>query len=296
MKDSDSSGDGTITLVRRDRAEPGAKGEACLVVIHGEELGQRHSLERPATSIGRSRSSDVVVDQESVSRNHACVDRAGNSFVVRDLGSTNGTYVNDQPVGEGPLRDGDLLQIGRTIFKVLSGDSVERAYHEEVFRLSTTDGLTQVWNRRYFMEQLARELSRARRYKRPMSLILLDIDHFKRINDRYGHLAGDHVLKQLATALRNNLRQDDIVGRFGGEEFTVLLPEIDREGALQLAEKLRRLIEGTRFPFEQDAIEVTISLGVAGAAADTAEVDDLLRAADARLYEAKRGGRNRVYG
>ena len=289
-------GDGTITLVRRERAETRSKGEACLVVIHGEELGRRHSLERPITAIGRARGSDVVVDQESVSRNHACIERSGDALLLRDLGSTNGTYVNDQPMREGALHHGDLVQVGRTIFKVLHGDSVERAYHEEVFRLSTTDGLTQVWNRRYFMEQLGRELGRARRYKRPLSLILLDLDHFKKINDRYGHLAGDLVLKQLATVLRTNLRQEDVIGRFGGEEFTVLLPELDREGALQLAEKLRRLIEGSRFPFEQDAIEVTVSLGVSSVTAEGGEVDDLLRAADARLYEAKRGGRNRVSG
>jgi diguanylate cyclase (GGDEF)-like protein len=288
-------GDGTVTIVRRDRARPGA-GAACMVVIHGDDLGRRHGLSRPLTTIGRSQQSDVRVDQESVSRNHARVERVGENYVLRDLGSTNGTYLNDQAVQESALRNGDLVQIGRTIFKVLHGDSVESAYHEEVFRLSTTDGLTQVLNRRYFMEQLGRELARARRYHRPLGLILLDVDHFKQVNDEHGHLAGDHLLKQLAALLRGNLRQEDLIGRYGGEEFVVALPEIDGEGATRLAEKVRRLVQDARPRFEEDEIPVTVSVGVTALADDMDDAEALLRAADERVYQAKRDGRNRVCG
>jgi diguanylate cyclase (GGDEF)-like protein len=285
--------DGTITLVSKERA-PLGRGDACLIVIHGDDLGRRHALQSPVTAIGRSQTNHVTVDQESVSRHHATIQREGGALVLRDLGSTNGTYVNDLQVKEGPLHDGDLVQIGRTIFKVLLGESVEAAYHEEVFRLSTTDGLTQIWNRRYFMDQLGREFARARRYGRPLSVILLDLDRFKRINDRHGHLCGDHVLKQVAATLRSNLRQEDVPGRYGGEEFAVALPEIDGTGARKLAEKIRRLIGATRFAFEDERIRLTVSIGVATMEADTEGVDALLNTADERLYEAKRTGRNRV--
>jgi len=291
--DSDGKGDGTITLVGRDRARLGS-GQACLIVIHGEELGQRHPLEGALTTIGRSQANDITIDQESVSRNHASIQRDGETLLLRDLGSTNGTYVNDQQMKEGPLRNGDLVQVGRTIFKVLQGETVESAYHEEVFRLSTIDGLTQIWNRRYFMDQLGREFARARRYGRPLSVVLMDLDRFKRINDRHGHLCGDHVLKQLAAILRANLRQEDVPGRYGGEEFAVVLPEVDAGGARKLADKIRRLIGTARFQFERESIRVTVSIGVATLTTETVQVDDLLGRADERLYEAKRRGRNRV--
>lgn len=293
MKRPDLDDDGTITLVGHERPNLG-KGEACLVVIYGDELGRRYSLERPATTIGRAKDSDVRVDQEAVSRNHACVRSQDGALTLRDLGSTNGTYVNEQPVRESRLRNGDLVQVGRTIFKVLHGDRVEAAYHEEVFRLSTTDGLTQLYNRRYFMEQVAREEARARRYGRPLSLVILDVDHFKEINDRHGHVGGDHVLRQLATLLRANLRQEDLLGRYGGEEFAILLPETDAEGGRSMAEKIRNLVESARFQFEEESIAVTVSAGISSTAPDTQDHEDLLRSADEKLYEAKRAGRNRV--
>jgi two-component system, cell cycle response regulator len=292
----DNSRNQTVVTVVSSLTERPVRKDACLVVIYGDDLGRKHDLDRPELLIGRSKTSDVQIDQESVSRNHAKILNTGQAVVVRDLGSTNGTYVNDLPVGEQVLRDRDLVKIGRTIFKFLTGENVENSYHEEIYRLTTVDGLTQLLNKRYFMEMLERELSRAQRYQRALSLVMFDIDHFKRINDTHGHLAGDHVLRHLAGVIKGNVRREDIPARYGGEEFAIILPEIDLRGARLLAEKLRRLVEEARFEFDGTTIPVTISLGVAACPANRMDPLELIRLADEKLYEAKGGGRNRWCG
>jgi two-component system, cell cycle response regulator len=268
--------------------------EACLVVIYGDDLGRRVPLGRAPTVFGRSSKCEVQIDQESVSRNHAQVSFDSKTYTIRDLGSTNGTYVNDEIIQEIDLRDGDQVKIGRTIFKFISGDNIEAAYHEEIYRLMTVDGLTEVHNKRYFQEALEKEASRSRRYDRNFAVIVFDIDHFKQINDTYGHLAGDAVLRQLGTLVRGRVRRDDILARIGGEEFAVVLPEINKEGAVELARKLLDLVERTPFKFENTQIKVTISLGVAEWESSVATAADLLKLADGKLYEAKRSGRNQV--
>jgi diguanylate cyclase (GGDEF)-like protein len=213
---------------------------------------------------------------------------------IRDNVSTNGTYVNDHKIHEVYLKDGDLIKVGRSIFKFLTGDNIESSYHEEIYRLSTVDGLTQIFNKRYFVETLERELSRARRYDRPLALMMFDIDHFKRCNDTYGHRAGDHVLRHMADLVRQRSRKVDVIARYGGEEFAVVLPEIDLAGAAQFGEGLRRMIEEEEFVFEGRRIPLAISVGVADLEPGVANADDLIKKADARLYRAKQGGRNRV--
>jgi diguanylate cyclase (GGDEF)-like protein len=279
-----------VTVISKITERPAGK-DACLVVIYGLELGRKYNLEQANIVIGRSSKCDVQIDQESVSRNHAKIINAGKSIILRDLGSTNGTYVNDQLIDEYVLRDGDFIKIGRTIFKFLSGGNIENSYHEEIYRLTTVDGLTQVFNRRYFLEQLDREVSRAKRYRRELSLILFDIDHFKQINDTYGHLAGDYVLKQLATVIKGKIRREDILARYGGEEFAIVLPEIDGNNALQFAEKIRRLVEKAPFKFEDTKIAVTVSVGVA-TCSDNDDAASLIKRTDEKLYEAKGAGRN----
>ncbi len=281
-----------ITVVSKVADKPAGK-DACLVVIYGLELGRKHNLESATVLIGRSSKADVQIDQESVSRNHAKIINTGKSMILRDLGSTNGTYVNDQLIDEYVLRDGDLVKIGRTIFKFLSGGNIENAYHEEIYRLTTIDGLTQIHNRRFFLEQLEREVSRARRYRRDLSLILFDIDRFKSINDTYGHLAGDYVLTQMATVVRGKIRREDVLARYGGEEFAIVLPEIDGPNALAFAEKIRKLIEKAPFKFEEAKLQVTVSVGVT-TLADEIDASELVKRADDKLYEAKEGGRNCV--
>ncbi len=284
-----------VTVISKITDRP-APTEAALVVIYGMDLGKKYNLDKESIIIGRSAKSEIQVDQESVSRSHAKIVAAGKHLVIKDLGSTNGTYVNDEQIDESRLRDGDMVKIGRTIFKFLSGGNIENAYHEEIYRLTTVDGLTQVYNKRYFMENLERELSRCQRYGRDLALLIFDIDRFKRINDSYGHLAGDHVLTQMADVVKDNIRREDFLARYGGEEFAIILPEVDHPGAMLMAEKVRRLIEEQDFVFETVTLPVTVSVGVASHTEEIGEALDFIREADRRLYEAKRAGRNRVAG
>jgi diguanylate cyclase (GGDEF)-like protein len=284
-----------VTSISRISERPVGK-EACLVVIYGNELGKKYNLNASSLVVGRSSKCDIQIDQESISRNHSKIVNTGKSILIRDLGSTNGTYVNDEPIDEYALRDGDLIKVGRTIFKFLTGGNIENAYHEEIYRLTTIDGLTQISNKRYFLETLEREIARAHRYRRPLSLVMFDLDHFKKINDTYGHLAGDYVLKQLASAVKQKIRREDLFARYGGEEFAIVLPEIDRENALTFAEKIRQLVHAQDFRFESTTIEVTVSMGVSTVDDEMRDMESLIKRADELLYEAKTNGRNQVRG
>ncbi len=282
------------TVISKISDRPAARN-AALVVIYGAELGRKYDLTAETTVIGRSSSCTIQIDQEAISRQHARISVQGKQVKVEDLGSTNGTIVNDEAVkSPRALRNGDFIKIGRTIFKYLAGGNIEGLYHEEIYRLTTVDGLTQIFNKRYLLETLEREISRCRRYGRALSMLLLDIDHFKQVNDTYGHLAGDFVLKQLASLIKGRVRREDVFGRYGGEEFALIVPELELPGAASVAEKLRQLVEEQNFIFEDQYIPLTVSVGVAEAAGMDLEMADLLKAADARLYEAKSAGRNRV--
>lgn len=286
----------TIVTVISKISERPVNLDAALVVIYGLDLGRKYELAKTDIQLGRSSKADIQIDQESVSRNHAQITNTTKGVWIRDLGSTNGTFVNDEQVPDAgrELRNGDLVKIGRTIFKYIAGGNIEAAYHDEIYRLTTMDGLTQIYNRRYFEESLDREVSRSRRYERILSLVMFDIDHFKQVNDKFGHLAGDYVLKQLASTVRTRIRREDVFARYGGEEFGILLPEVPLGGARQLADKVRKLVEKQRFEFDKQTIPVTVSLGVATLAPQHREPADLVRAADAKLYEAKANGRNRA--
>ena len=284
-----------VTAISKISDRPVAK-EACLVVIYGLELGKKFNLNRPQIIIGRSSKADIQIDQEAVSRNHCKIINTGNAIMLRDMGSTNGTYVNDEMIDEYVLRDGDFIKVGRCIFKFLSGNNIENAYHEEIYRLTTVDGLTQVFNRRYFVETLEREIGRALRYRRDLSLIMFDIDRFKGVNDSFGHLAGDHVLKHLASVIKTRIRREDVLARYGGEEFAIVLPEIDHYNAMQFAEKIRKLVEIAEFKFEDAMIPVTVSIGVASLRGEIEDALEFIKQADTHLFAAKEGGRNRGEG
>jgi diguanylate cyclase (GGDEF)-like protein len=286
-----------VTLNNEARSPAAQPGEACLVVIYGSDLGRRVQLGMAAFEIGRSPQNDLFIDQESVSRHHARVTFDGSHYWVQDLQSTNGTFVNDEAVREQKLRDGDQLRVGRSILKFMTGENVEVHYHEEIYRLMTVDGLTDIYNRRYFDGAIEREFNRAVRYARPLSLVLFDIDHFKRVNDTYGHLVGDSLLRQISSAVKPRLRRDDIFARTGGEEFGILLPEVGIEGARTTAEKVRRIVEATRVRIDtEQSIACTVSLGVETVGGDVDSPATLYKRADEHCYEAKQRGRNRVAG
>lgn len=287
-----------ITVVANDLEERTAlSGQACLVAFYGRNIGKRYFLERPEIIIGRSDSANIQVEQDSVSRQHAKITTHAGRTWLCDLDSTNGSFVNDKAVDDCELCDGDLIRMGQTIFKFLTGSNIESRYHEEVYRLTTIDGLTQAFNKRFFLEALERELHRVVRYGHQSALTMCDIDHFKDINDTHGHLAGDHVLRELCRIIADNLRREDVFARYGGEEFAIILPEIDGPHAVQVAEKLRGLVEAHAFSYANEIIPVTMSFGVHAASGEEEHVDvtGFIADADAKLYQAKVNGRNRVW-
>jgi diguanylate cyclase (GGDEF)-like protein len=290
----DSSERTIITERKLAASENLADHEAYLVVIYGEELGKRIPLGELPVEAGRSTKCDIPIDHESVSRKHAAIWWTGKGYRVKDLGSTNGTYVNDEQITDHSLQDGDQIKVGRTILKFMTGSNIEASYHEEIYRMMTFDGLTQIYNKRYFHETLEREISRSKRYGRELGLILFDIDHFKQKNDTFGHLAGDSILRELALVVRAKLRREDIFARVGGEEFAVLTPEVGARGAREVAEKVRVVVQATTFRFEKNVIPTTISLGVALWQGGDDSADALYKRADVSMYAAKQGGRNRV--
>jgi diguanylate cyclase (GGDEF)-like protein len=293
-------------IIRRTDAARAASAavDPCLVQIYGPELGRRFILDGAVVGIGRGEDCGIVVELDSVSRRHCSVLLRDGEVFLRDDDSTNGTFLNDLEVlAETRLSSGDLLKVGSSIFKFLHGGglgsagSIEAQYHEEIYRLTIADGLTQLYNKRYLLEFLDRELARSLRHRRPLSLLLLDIDHFKRVNDGFGHLAGDFVLREFAAQLKASVRREECLARYGGEEFALVLPETGREHGLLLAEKLRGRIEEHAFIHEGAKIDVTCSGGLSSMDEDRAQSPAaFLKAADDRLYRAKREGRNRIAG
>ena len=294
---SDNDEKTRVTQVVQAPPPDQAPGNDCVVVIYAAEpglLGKRYVLDKGVIRIGRGADNQIVLEGDSVSRRHAHFEHRGEPWYIVDDGSTNGTFLNEeQIVREAQLNNGDRIKVGPTILKYLSGLDAEAKYHEEIYRMTIVDGLTQIHNKRFLQEELERELMRARRHNRHLSALMFDIDHFKQINDQYGHLAGDHVLRELARVVQERIRRDEVFARWGGEEFALILPETPLEGAYQLGEDLRARIEGHRFVFQGEQISVTISGGAALLGEDDTSAD-LIKAADTKLYEAKRSGRNRI--
>lgn len=267
-----------------------------LIYPPGPDMGKRFALTRNEVVLGRGSDCDIQVDRDSVSRRHARVFRNTDQWMVEDLQSTNGSYVNDVPVQNSILRDADFLKIGAAIFKFLSGQGVEASYHEEIYRMTIVDGLTGAHNKRYFLEFLEREIARCARYRRPLSLLMLDIDHFKAINDQHGHLTGDFVLRELSRRLLVRVRREELLARYGGEEFAAVLPETDLNGGRIFAEQVRRLVADAPFEYEGDRFNVTISVGLTTVEGEDIDPLTFIKRADDNLYRAKRDGRNRVVG
>jgi diguanylate cyclase (GGDEF)-like protein len=272
--------------------------EACLVHIYptGPNMGCRYPLGDRSVVLGRGEDCDVRLQDHSVSRKHAKIEATAEGFYVTDQQSTNGTFVNDRQLDASwLLKDGDYLRVGNCIYRYLAGGNIEAEYHEEIYRLTILDGLTQIHNQRYLMEFLDREVVRSQRHDRPLSVLMIDIDKFKSINDNFGHLCGDFVLRELADIVRATVRKEDLFARYGGEEFTLVLVETNSEGAVIAAERIREAVAEHQFRFESTPIKLTISIGVATTSGDmTLTPASLLKAADDNLFQAKRDGRNRV--
>ncbi len=278
------------------RAPVAEKTRAYLVVVAGSRVGEMFGLDRNLT-VGRGREADVRIQDVGISRKHACLVIGGEQVTVEDLGSTNGTFVNGGRVdGKVVLNDGDKLQFGTsTILRFTYQDEMDEEFQRKMFESASRDALTGSFNKRYFMERLNSEFSYARRHNSSLSLILFDIDHFKKVNDTHGHLAGDHILSGLSSVVSPAIRGEDVFARYGGEEFAILSRAAELPAAIVLAQRLRKTVEESTFVSDGTAIRVTISVGVATLPQVKAKTpDELIAAADGALYRAKRGGRNRV--
>jgi diguanylate cyclase (GGDEF)-like protein len=282
-----------------DRRVTATRRDACVVHIYptGPGMGTRYLLGDNPVVLGRGNDCDIRINDHSVSRRHARIQPAADGYYAVDLQSTNGTFVNDMQASICKLKDGDYLRVGNCIYRFLAGGNVEAEYHEEIYRLTIIDALTDTHNKRYMMEFLDRELSRSARYQRPLALILFDLDRFKAINDDLGHLGGDFALRELSSIVKGCIRKEELFARYGGEEFVVVLPETNHEGGISAAERIRSLVEQHVFQYEGKTFPVTISAGMA--CTDGGEIltpAELIRQADERMYQAKNLGRNRVVG
>ncbi|HSS75744.1 MAG TPA: GGDEF domain-containing protein [Thermoanaerobaculia bacterium] len=276
------------------------ESEADVILIahpESQRLGSRFRLSPGTTlEIGRSAAVGISLPEVmSISRKHARLRYMGPVVTVEDLGSTNGTYVNGQPIhSRTVLRSGDRFQTAAVHFKFLHEADVESAYHLAIYELVAKDGLTEIFNKRKFDEEMQRELARAERHHRPLSLIIFDLDEFKTINDSYGHLCGDFILKQVAAIARDLVRPEQVLARVGGDEFAILAPETTAEGAEIMAGKLRDKVAGFEHHYGDIKISVSCSFGVAELRKEMTAPHDLYQAADDALLLSKRSGRNRV--
>jgi diguanylate cyclase (GGDEF)-like protein len=233
---------------------------------------------------------------ELVSGQHAAIRRDGEQFTLEDLGSRNGTMVNGNPAVQMVLREGDKIQLGAsTILRFTYQDSLDENFQRQMLDSALRDGLTGAFNKRYFVERLENELRFALRHRSPLSLLLLDLDHFKQVNDAYGHLAGDAVLANFAAIVQETIRVEDVLTRYGGEEFAVIGRGVDPHNARILGGRIRSRCEAARHAVEGHEVGLTVSIGIAGLPDLVIDdADTLIRSADNALYAAKAGGRNRV--
>jgi len=269
-------------------------GEACLVFVEGAALlGLRVPLGSEVV-LGRDPECSVRLPEDDVSRRHARVVPDADGHVVLDLGSTNGTWVNGREVERHRLAPGDRLRVGSFLARYLAAGDPDARHLEGLARLARRDALTGVANRRAFEEDLAREAARAARAGTPLSLVLLDVDRFKAVNDTHGHPAGDAVLAAVAARAEGALRAGDLLARVGGEEFAILLPGAGLEAAVEAAERVRARIAEEPVVAGEVSLAVTVSLGCASLLPGDANGADLFARADRRLYGAKAAGRNRV--
>lgn len=268
---------------------------ACLVVIRGAGTGNKILLNRERMVIGRAEEADVRLAKAGVSRRHAEVERLGEAqFQITDLKSTNGTFVNSVRVESAMLKDQDIIAIGETRLKFLSADSPEQPYYEALYSQAQLDKALQVYNKHYFLTRLDEELQRHRMRSPPMTLLMLDVDHFKRLNDTYGHLVGDAALAHLVALVKGRIRETDVFCRYGGEEFALILPQTPLAQAEQLAEQLRALLAVAPLQQGERMIDMTMSIGISDSSDPQSTPALLIERADRALYHAKRNGRNRV--
>jgi diguanylate cyclase (GGDEF)-like protein len=274
------------------------RNRASLIIMTGLNAGQVFSLEGRESIIGRSRDCHVRIEDVGISRQHTRVVRTlEGKYLAEDLSSTNGTFIGGRRIDRAEIASGDLLQVGpNVVLRFALIDEHEEKLARQLFESSTRDPLTRAYNRKYLLERLQSEVAYAHRHRTRLGTILFDLDHFKKVNDTYGHLAGDEVLRSVSTLVTRLIRVEDVFARFGGEEFVILVRGIEPANLALFAERVRRSVEKTPVAWDDQVLRQTISAGVASLVecGENATGEELLRIADERLYRAKSSGRNRI--
>jgi len=289
----------TRESLQRTLPSPAMVRDRCtLNVLVGPHVGRIVAVNSEGMVVGRGEDAELRLDDPGLSRSHARLFRMGDAYYVQDLGSTNGSWVDGTPVnGAALISDGCRVAFGpNVVLGAQLQDAIEQEATLRLYESTIRDGLTRVYNRRYLDSRMAEEVAFALRHRTMLSVLILDVDHFKQVNDNFGHQAGDSVLRVLAATVARLVRTEDVVARYGGEEFCIIARGIDGRNAAIFGERLRRTVEAMRAPMGDRSLSVTISVGVATLTANSSYADTaaLLHAADAALYRAKGSGRNRV--
>lgn len=284
-------------LIRKVR-ESQQVTRAYLIVLAGPDVGQMYQVEQDEVVLGRAADNQLRIHDAGISRKHAkLVRRQDGDVYIEDMGSANGTFLNGgKLVKPQQLRDGDKITLGSTtILKFTYHDQLDDDFQRKMLEAALRDGLTGAFNKKYFLDQLTKEFSYAKRHRTALTLIMFDVDHFKRLNDTYGHLAGDHVLVELGKLSHLSVRSEDIFARYGGEEFAIICRDVTMHQAAALGDRLRRAVEQMDFRYHNQRMPITISIGVAGIPEIPVSLpEELIEAADTALYAAKNNGRNCV--
>ena len=274
------------------------RSKACLVSIQGKSLGRQFTIKFEKVIIGRNPECDISIKDKCISKAHAEILRNGNgNFFIKDMESTNGSQLNNTIITPGeyfPIKDGDLIKLGNIIFKFLTGASIENSFYADILNPAMLDGLGGIYNRKYIMELLEDEFNMSKMAHHPFSIILLDIDLFKSINDTFEPLVGDFVHKETIRILKTIVREQDFIGRFGVDEFLILLSNTSLSKACKAAERIRQSIKKYEFVCGGTKASVTISLGVCSSDTSIHSSDELFKKADDALFNAKSRGGNQI--
>jgi two-component system cell cycle response regulator len=280
----------------QEKIKKAQKALPCLRQISGRSIGKKFPLKKGSNILGRDPGLEICIQDSSISRRHAeVVLHEDKRLSIIDLNSTNGVYLNDEKIKNVIIDAGCIIRFGGVVFKYISGGDIEAVYHDELHNLANLDGLTGIYNRKYLMDYLSNEFKRCKNLSVPLSFILFDLDHFKNVNDTYGHLAGDYVLKETSKIISSTvLRSNDIFGRYGGEEFSVILGETPILRSTEIAERIRHAVANHNFEYDGKKLPITISIGVSSITDSTQSYEELIAETDKLLYKAKSNGRNKV--